>query len=451
MGRVPVGTFAHGARNMRKFKVISASLVAASSFGFAACGDDETPGTDGAVETTPDTTSETATEISPDTTPETTPDTTEVTDPCTPNPCTAKAAICNASGEKVTYGAGVCDAGDCTYPETVAACGADETCNAGECIGAGNACDYVFDRRISYVTSIEIAPASPPAEACCFDFNGDSTTDNKLGSVLALVGNFAEDFDVNQLLADQIADGGLVLLLEAKNVTDVANASGVTLNGFYGADGDADTTNNASGTAEFIVNPSSFVEGTSAPLISFAGASIVSSVLNAGPSVFALSIPVLGAALDLRVDGTRIEGSVAAGLDGADGGLKMGDPVGASLGGYVATSNVAAAFNTYLDASCSCITKIDTAKPYVGTEVKANAEQLVLNIGKGDACTEEAESTCASIAQYIGQGGLASTLIGPALAPDVDGNNDGLKESISVGVRVKATSARIIGVDSCTP
>jgi len=426
---------------MRKFNCLSASLVAAFSFGLVACGDDPATGTpDGTTaDTTPDTTPD-ATETTPDTAPDTTPDV-EVADPCVPNPCTAKAPTCNAAGEVVTYGAGACAAGECTYAETKAACGAGSVCSAGACVTGGDACNYTFDKRVSYVTEIKVASKD---DDCCFDFTEDGKNDNAFGGLLVVLSTF---FDINGTIADQIASGSLVLLLETKNVSDITTASGVTVNGFYGLDADTDATNNASGTAEFLVNRSSFVTGTTQPLISFTNASITASVLSAGPSVFRLSIPLLGTVLDLAVDATRLESVVAAGANGADGGLSMGGTDGGRLGGYVAIQSLANAFNTYLDASCTCIKKADTAKPYLSTKVVPGKVQLDASnipIGAGSSCTGEGESSCQQIASFIG-------LAGTAISPDIDGDDDGIKESISIGVFIHATSAKINGVDGCTP
>lgn len=423
---------------MRKFKVISASLVAASSFGFAACGDDPEPGADTSAETTPETVQETTETTPEETAAETTPDA-EVTNPCDGVTCGAKASTCNAEGAVVSYGAGACDEGECVYTETTSPCTGGAVCAAGACVAGGDACEYSFDKRVSYVTSIEVAGAD-----CCFDFGGaNANVDNVLGALLTgdLIKGF---FDVNATIEEQIASGSLVLLLETKGVTDVANSSGVTVNGFYGLDANADLSDNASGTAQFLVNPSSFQPGTASPLISFSGASITAGTLTAGPSLFRLSIPLLGTTLDLAVESTQLEGAVAAGLNGADGGLSIGGDDGAKLGGYVAMQSLANAFNAYLDASCTCITKKDDALPYLGVTESGGSVKLASNIDKGTACTGEGEDTCGQVATYV-------PIAGGLISPDIDGDDDGVKESISVGVRIKATSATIEGVDGCTP
>lgn len=441
--------------SMRTITRLSVPVCAALTMGFTACDSDEAEPSD-TVQDTADTTSPDTTDTTPDSTPDTT-DTADTTptDPCDPNPCTnAPGPRCSddSAGVVTSAGPGTCTASgttaSCAYTETTTACGADKTCAAGACVDVGDACDYMFDTRVSYVTEIKVvkSPAgAPSASDCCFDFNDDGKSDNALGNLLTndLVLGF---FNVNTTLQEQIADGGLVLLLETKNVTDIANASNVTVNGFYGADADDDLTNNATGMSAFTVNPSSFTPNTMSPVIAFSGASIASSTLTAGPSIFRLSIPLLGASLDLAINGTRFESAVAAGPAGADKGLAMGGTDGGKLGGYVAMADLANAFNTYLNASCTCVTKKDTSKEYVVVNTGATAQSLNINIKDGAACTGEGEDTCKQAGDGLGQFGV---ILGGLLAPDIDSDDDGIKESLSIGVRLKATSAMIDGVAEC--
>ncbi len=443
-------------RSMRNFTRFSATILAVFSAGIVACDSDDPAANDTTSPDTSDTsvTPDGDTSVTPDVTPDTTPDVT--TNPCDPNPCTtAPGARCSDDNMGVVTSAapGTCTASgataSCTYAETTAACGTDKVCAAGACVDTGDACDYNFGDRVSYVTEIKVVNApvgAATANDCCFDFTDDGKDDNALGNLLnnQLVLGF---FNVNTTLAEQIADGGLVLLLETLNVTNITASTGVTVNGFYGADGDADTANNATGQSSFVVNPSSFATGTMQPIIAFTDASIASSTLSAGPSIFRLSIPLLGASLDLAINGTRFESSVAQGPLGADKGLAMGGTDGGKLGGYVAMRDLAAAFNTYLNAECTCVSKKNAALDYVEINTGATSETLNINIKDGEACTGEGEDTCKQAGDGLGDFGA---ILGGLLSPDIDSNEDGVKESLSIGVRLKATSATISGVAECT-
>lgn len=423
----------------------SAVLAAAFSFGLVACDSDD-PATDTTdtvtdTNTNPDTTD---TNTNPDTDatvePDTTGDTT-VADPCDPNPCTtAPAATCDGTTKKVTYAAtGTCTANgtsaSCAYAPTTTDCAGTEVCAAGACVAAGDVCDYVFVDRVSYVTHIAVgnqAAGTPAPDACCFDFTGDDKVDNKLGSVLKAASGLL-NLDINATIAEQIASGSLTLLLETKGVDDAANDGTVAIAGFYGTSVDA---NAAAGTGHFTVNPSSFQGGTSLPLISFPSAKITSSVLTAGPNLFQLSLPIVGAQLDIAVTDTQLEGTVAVGPNGKGLTMDGNGGLGAKLGGVVKKSDLYNALNGYL-ATCTCVTG--------GSLISEAGTCNTLNTS---ACGDNDGAACKQLPQYC------SALIG-LLSADVDLNEDGdtkdIEDGISIGVWVKATSGTIDGVDQQCP
>lgn len=431
---------------MRNLSRYSAAVLAAFSFSVAACGDDEettpTPDTNNGTDTNTDTDTNTGTDGS-DTTTDTDTDTDTPVNACEDVTCDAPPAPSCDGNSVVSYAAtGTCneDTGACSYAQAATTpCNANEVCSAGVCIAAGDLCSYEFGARVSYVTEIRIPGSGEPA--CCFDLNGDGTVDNKLSGLLNTLSNLAS-IDVNGLIAEQIEAGSIALLLETKNVTDIANSSNVTINGFYGADADEDLSNNAAGTSAFIASSSSFISGTAQPYIAFQGAKIENSVLTAGPSQFRLQIPVLGILLDLAINGTQIEAPVSAGAAGPTGGLAWGGADGAKLGGYVALSTLATALDTYLSTECTCLGKNDASKPYVYTQVENSKDIVKLNVVAGAECT----GTCEQIGSYAT---MASGLVGSLLAPDIDHDFDGILESISLGVRLKATSATVSGIDTC--
>jgi len=453
---------------MRTFNRFSA-VLAVIALGAPACGDDE--GTTGKTDTTSTTDSTTTTDSTVTTTDATTaPDSTTtapdgdvvVANPCDPNPCTtAPAASCDGN-QRVTFTApGTCTNDDgsavCAYAETKTACGEGNVCSAGACVAAGNACDYTFGNRVSYVTEVRVGNQNKPqgsstyVDACCFDLGGpDDKIDNALGVLMVAIASFVPGFELNGTLKEQIADGSLVLLLETNGVTDVSNQTNVTINGFYGeiVSGEGSPT---AGTGHFLADSASFIEGTKTPLINFAGASIVNSVLGAGPATFKLAIPLLGAVVNLDVSQTRLEALVAAGPNG--NGLTMTgsaiDPeteeaFGAKLGGSINLAELANALNTYMAASCSCVEDGNTATPgiFIVTET-ATQFKLACEAGwKKDNC-EAGECVLADNLTLV-------CSAGPALInPDIDLDDDGVRESLSVGVFLKATSATIDGVSGC--
>ncbi|TNF29342.1 MAG: hypothetical protein EP329_16010 [Deltaproteobacteria bacterium] len=438
---------------MRKYGMTSGVLAAVFAFGLVAC--DSSSGTteNDTVETTDTVGGDTATES--DTSTET--DTTTA-DPCDPNPCTTPpAAACNEGGTAVVaYAAtGTCTdnagAASCEYTSTETACEGGQICSGAACADPGDPCDYAFDSKVSYITHLALgsqaaaSAGAKPADDCCFDYTGDGVVDNKLGNILALAGTLIGD--LNATIQEQVESGSLVVLLETKNVTDAANSSDVTINGFLGEDADADLTNNASGTASFTVNNSSFKEGTKEPLISFSGAEISSSVLTAGPSLFQLSIPILeGAVLSLAITQTRIEATVATGPNGE--GLTMdgdvtdpdtGDAYGAKLGGVITQDDLFAGINGFMDASCVTINDDDGKLVSFDSSTgkwscAKTADQDTSACEDGDPATQLG-SYCGALLAFI--------------VPDVDTNDDGKKDAISIGIWVKATSATALKDPAC--
>jgi hypothetical protein len=127
----------------------------------------------------------------------------------------------------------------------------------------------------------------------------------------------------------------------------------------------------------------------------------------------------------------------------------MGGTEGAKLGGTVQIQAVADAFNTFLDASCTCVTKTDDTKPYVGVTTSGTSKRVSLNIKDGNACTGEDQTTCKAIGDNLGGTSVVALAIPAALAPDIDVDFDGIRDSISIGVRIKATTGTISGVQMC--
>lgn len=474
-------------RQMRNMTRYSAALSVAFGFGLVACEDDsgtvaDTTVTETTTQTDTNVGSEatTAAEVTAEsetTVPsETTGSETTPTDPCAePNPCTHPPAKgCDDMGMVVTYAAtGTCtDANhdgtaECDYAPTETACTDNKVCAGGECVAGADACDYTFDAKASFVTSIKLGNKDGQPDACCFDFNGDGKVDNKLGSILK---SFASLFDVDKTITDQIAAGKLILLLETKDLgADIVNDTDLALYGFYGEDAREGTHDNTDGMGHFKSYKASFQPGTQQPLIAFENATIATSVLKAGPSLFQLSIPIVGAQLDIKVSETKIEADAIDGPN-AEGGLALGQTgLGAKLGGVIAKTDLVSALNAYI-ATCECVNFQVCAGTKKACETDAEcttgAKKCVTTaadhilIGTDGLCNEAATDTCGTDDAACAQiPGFCSVVLA-ALSPDVDLDGDGTKDGISVGVWVKATSATIDGVvdmsgeppvDQCLP
>ena len=426
---------------MRKLFILPALVLAIATFGFAGCADDTTTGGSdtnvGTDTTAPDGANEQDGTAGNDTAaPEdTAPVDTAPVDPCDPNPCAAKAATCD--GDTLTsYADGVCadkdGAADCSYTESTTDCAADgNTCVNGACVAAGDPSDYVFAEEASVMTSLGIGGVGE-LEPCCFDFTDDGEMDNALGKLLNGLGNILGETDVNAEITTNMQEGGLVILLEYADLDDVAEDDTVNLSVFYGEDADDDYTDNLAGTGSFVVDPESFLAGTKTPLASFPGGSLTGGTLSAGPSVFNLAFPIGNIKLEAMVSGTLIEAPVTLGPNGK--GLAMDK---AMLGGYIRMEDLYAALNAYVSGSCECLGLGD--EPLIGFD--EDKGKMACGSTENSSCdsNNEDEETCAQLGSFCG----AALLF---LKPDVDSDDDGEKDAMSVGAWVTGTSATITGL-----
>ena len=318
-------------------------------------------------------------------------------------------------------------------------------------------CDYAFDPQASYVTHLAVASLAEatgadgkPADHCCFDQNSDGVTDNRLGEIVSTLQGLPQiTRKINEVIAANVADGTITVLLELVGLSNLTSVSGVTLNAFYGSDADGDATNNATGASAFYVDADSFTAGTAEPRVHFTDVTVTNGNLFAGPSVFRLEIPLAnGLAVSADIRNARVEGKIAAGphggvaVDGAtpDG---AGGTYGAKLGGVIHQDDLFGAFNTFVDRFCACLAVPGGADVLVKS---GDAWTCSSNVDKSSCDpNDEAQAQCRTLVDVCG---LALTLI----TPDIDSDSSGSPDAFSVGFWVKATGAVLQDVNptACT-
>lgn len=150
------------------------------------------------------------------------------------------------------------------------------------------------------------------AEGCLhMDFtspppDNEPGVDNQLGPILSAVGS---SLDVSGTIAENIADGSLLILMEVENVDNTMNDGCVTLNLFLGqipamgmpVDADGDGLIDAGQTID--IDPASLVGGE--PLVSVQG-QIVNGRLSAGPVDISLNIPITDTTLALNIRSAQV-------------------------------------------------------------------------------------------------------------------------------------------------
>jgi hypothetical protein len=320
----------------------------------------------------------------------------------------------------------------------------------------------------SVLTHLEIT--SENARNCCFNIDGSKnrSPDNQLGQVAA-----ALPFDVDREIKERLATEDFATLMEHADLRDLEGTQSFDSNVYVGYFANADTgdylrnveegcnlatedcTTEASSGKEFLVSPESFDQGTH-PQVQFHPAELDDGDYEAGPSRLVLDFGVRGiGALVLRIYGATIEADVDTLESDVDGDGVVID--NGKLGGYVLLKDIVDLVNNLLEP-CDCLDNPPKAIQYPGTS-EGDPDLFPDECVTGDAPAGECELTCAEMVeqqadQCGGSSGLVCedagqicSFIGglPDLA-DLDSDNDGQIDALSIGAIFEMKGARIAGV-----
>jgi hypothetical protein len=320
----------------------------------------------------------------------------------------------------------------------------------------------------SVLTNLEITSES--ARNCCFNIDGSKnrSPDNQLGQVAA-----ALPFDVDREIKERLATEDFATLMEHADLRDLEGRQSFDSNVYVGyfANADADDylrnveegcdlaaedcrTEGSSGK-EFLVSPESFDRGAH-PQVQFHPAKLDDGDYEAGPSRLVLDFGVRGiGALVLRIYGATIEADVDTLESDIDGDGVVVD--NGKLGGYVLLEDIVGLLNNLLEP-CNCLDTPLKAIQYPGTP-EGDPDLFPDGCATGEAPDEDCELTCADMVeqqadQCGGSSGLVCedtdqicSFIGglPDLA-DLDSDNDGQLDALSIGAIFEMKGARIGGV-----
>jgi hypothetical protein len=311
-----------------------------------------------------------------------------------------------------------CDAGTCTEIGVI------------ECV-APNA-DGFCDASIVDELAIAPAPNATTGEpGCCCDFTGDGILDNQLGALVTNLGGMA-GFDLvtlNETIAESLAGGSFIILFEHVGLAaQAADTPYFNVNFYLGADTDDDPANNFSGTAEFTIMPES-LDANGDPLITFEGASVAGGMLHAGPSQFVVPIQIPDPPLDLTltVDSAIVDAAVVW-----NNGYHLND---GKLCGYVTIAQIFGALNQFAATSCGCLNLSGNLIEGIATGnfVCGDSDP---QCDANDPVDGDMQEICGTIAQYCG----TAVVLLPSFL-DVDTDDDGTGDAISLGATFGATSA----------
>jgi hypothetical protein len=310
----------------------------------------------------------------------------------------------------------------CEYAETVSDCADDgEVCVAAQCAPT-DPNDFVFGSASSLITKLDIVGAVS-GETCCFDLDDDGEADNTLGALLASLGALWGGEEPE----GPLDTGGLITLLNYEGLDDITDDATLTVHAFYGGEQLVDEASVLAGTAQLTVDPMSFISGTGVPKTSFETASIAAGAMVAHDSQFLIAFNIGEIGVIAPVTDARLVADVTTGPDGK--GPQFQD---AKFGGYLRMVDLYASLNSGLADSCACL-GLDNGL-YLFDET---TQQVACAKTPSNTCDEE--DSCNTLAGFCGAtNGL--------LKGDLDSDDDGVMDAMSVGAWVSATSATITGL-----
>lgn len=327
-------------------------------------------------------------------------------------------------------------------------CDEGQELRGGECvdpIGPDEA--IVGDGPFSYINNLQIPPRDSDA-ACCFDFSGDGVVDNGLAMLVGALGVLGEDLDIDATLQEALEGDDIALIFEWGQGADEAGFHAYLATNDVDDDGtpDDDFATRVAGDGTFQLDPAGVDEFGS--IVQFNMASEVDGVVTAGPSQFRLNIPIdtedFSLDLDLTIEQATVTGELTDVTNGrasvnpeydVDG--EMVEFGGLQLGGVVPLDQIGELLNT-LASDCACAGFDDTMPviTYGDDGVQYNLACAQTPAGE---CTEADGVVCENLS-------LVCSFL-PSLPSlglnDIDTNNNGVGDALSVGIRLSATGAII--------
>ncbi len=265
-------------------------------------------------------------------------------------------------------------------------------------------------------------------EKCCFDFSGDNTPDNKLGTLLMALSSITQ-MDYNYLINQDIERDKFGYLIEYR---DNWEESLIIAPIFESKDSDENFQNNIDGSGSLFAKKSSFKSENDIfvgePKETLYGNKNGDKIFITSNYTDFLKIPFLaeGVLLELTMYDFMLEGDLYRDLFGIW--IKNG-----KLGGKVPMIKLLDAYNSYYIEKCECL-NLPEGLFYLDEQNSAKC-RIVTN----NQCSSESE--CDQISNYCG-------LISQTLTPDVDTNGDNINDALSFGMKFETAPISIDGIFS---
>lgn len=262
------------------------------------------------------------------------------------------------------------------------------------------------------VSQIDMPTNTDSTRALALDLDGDGIGDNRMGQILSAVESSFPSYDLDAEADGLIANGTLIPLFDLQTV-DLVSATHVGLTVLHGLDLDGDPSNNTSGSELFGIDTSR----GSGLLVGCIDGGTVDVAHGAVPVAF--TFPGLGDAFVVRLEGARVVGQVgASGFSGL-------------IGGGMSQQTIDGDFEPALQRGFDNIVVRDC--PNGAGSCTSDFASALLDLF--DTSPEDGRISLSELQN--------SSLIRSLLALDVDLDQDGTVDHLSVGLGFTAVPAVI--------
>lgn len=266
----------------------------------------------------------------------------------------------------------------------------------------------------SLITELKIAD-----ETCCFDFTDDGFINNDLPGIIGLFSTLGE---INETLAESVADGTITLVLEHAGLTEAVD----------GAEFDINFLLAEAVEGGVLINPASFEEGVY-PEAVLPNAKLTDDngelIVTAGPGTVFITLELFELELELAIRNAKVEAVVVGTSE--DGGVILEEGI---LGGVILFSDLTVAINR-IASTCDCLNNPARIVETNGQCILPPAEDEE----EGYVCEDQ---ICDTLANFC-------SLVPTALIfAEIDTTGDGQNDAFGAGLTFEAGATLILGVDS---
>ena len=277
----------------------------------------------------------------------------------------------------------------------------------------------------AFLKTIQIAED----RTCCRDFDRDGALDNKIGEYMKLLK--ANGTDMNARIAAAVQAGELAYLLEFSNWANETSDPQLDVRLFLGADDDFDYSDNLAGTGSFLIEEASFEPNGDAKWV-FATGVVRDGKLRANGGTLELVFPGLLDEVRLHVSDVTVGADVVPPAD-----LQSSGRVTLANGELSGALHRELLFGSLNEAAvgCSCLQKPIFSYDAPADQWRCDVEEADTTGCQFDTpgCQSLADPTFCTFFELASKG------------VDVDADDDGKKDSFSVGARFTAVGASITG------